>query len=100
MNRSDPISGLDCCHSINPFTKNPRICCDCDRRCCAEFKPEDRDCFWPEFAHPTWLCCHVLYGCDQNHCPFEEEEAEAEDLDEDEEEDREEEKRRRKHHHH
>lgn len=57
----EPDLSLICCRCVNPFTENPRLCCDCGG--CARFPAADRDCFWPEFSHPRWLCCRVLYGC-------------------------------------
>lgn len=59
----DPAAGLDCCHRFNPFSSNKRFCCDCGGRFCACYKEDTRDCFWPDFTHPRWLCCRVLYGC-------------------------------------
>lgn len=60
------IAGLDCCEPENPFGSRRRICCDCDGDLCAEYDEENRDCFWPDFCHPTWLCCRILYGCGDN----------------------------------
>jgi hypothetical protein len=54
--------GLNCCHCESPFTFDKRICCNNDDDC-HHFEEECRDCFWPEFSHPTWLCCEILYGC-------------------------------------
>ena len=56
-------AGLNCCHCESPFTDHRRICCDEDGELCREFDEECRDCFWPFFSHPRWLCCRVLYGC-------------------------------------
>jgi hypothetical protein len=53
---------LDCCHCESPFNPDKRICCDGDENC-RRFDEECRDCFWPNFSHPTWLCCDILYGC-------------------------------------
>lgn len=60
---------LICCHPENPFAPRKRICCDCGGRCCSRFDETSRDCFWPDFTHPTWLCCRILYGCDPLRCP-------------------------------
>ena len=54
---------LDCCCSEPPFTPEKRLCCDHDGEDCHFFRQKCRDCFWPDFSHPTWLCCRVLYGC-------------------------------------
>ena len=53
--------GLDCCYADNPFIPEKRICCNGD--CCGLYDSKRRDCFWPDFTHPEWLCCRVLYGC-------------------------------------
>jgi hypothetical protein len=81
---SDPeISGLICCHPENPFGNKKRICCDCDGECCRHFDEDRRDCFWPDFTHPSWLCCRILYGCDPfRRCPFDPDD-EEEDKDRD-----------------
>ncbi|CDZ24291.1 hypothetical protein CCDG5_1176 [[Clostridium] cellulosi] len=57
------LLGLDCCHPVNPLGKRERICCDFDGRVCAHFPEDSRDCFWPDFTHPRWLRCRILYGC-------------------------------------
>jgi len=79
-NDSDPIFGLNCCHIVNPFTANPRICCDCNGRCCARFNADRRDCFWPEFTHPKWLCCRTLYGCRSRTRSSSEDDADPDDI--------------------
>ncbi len=35
-------------------------CCDANG-CCGLYLRCCRNPFWPEFAHPTWLCCRDLY---------------------------------------
>lgn len=42
-----------------------RLCCDRDGGCCL-YPERCRDGFWPEFAHPRWLCCKDLYS-GENH---------------------------------
>ncbi|MGI5967462.1 MULTISPECIES: hypothetical protein [Anaerotruncus] len=37
-----------------------RLCCDQDG-CCGLFPEACRNTFWPDFAHPRWLCCQDLY---------------------------------------
>lgn len=60
-NRNRP--GLICCHCENPITDERRICCNEDGEGCRFFDEECRDCFWPDFTHPRWLPCRILYGC-------------------------------------
>ena len=54
--------GLNCCHCTSPFIDDPRLCCDQNGVCC-NYDQSKRDCFWPIFTHPRWLCCRVLYCC-------------------------------------
>lgn len=85
----DRIRGLRCCHNENPFTGKFRICCDRDFDDCRRFREEDRDCFWPDFTHPRWLRCRILFGCrnrDEKHEEHEEHEHEEHEE--------------REHHHH
>jgi len=35
-------------------------CCD-QNGCCALYQRCCRNPFWPEFSHPSWLCCRDLY---------------------------------------
>lgn len=56
-------TGAVCCYADNPFLSDRRVCCDCDGTCCGCFDSNRRDCFWPEFTHPSWLCCDILYSC-------------------------------------
>lgn len=62
------FAGLDCCHAEPPFTPEKRLCVNPgdDRPCI--FRQECRDCFWPIFTHPRWLCCETLYGCCREKC--------------------------------
>lgn len=62
------IAGLDCCHPVNPFGNRKRICCDFNGTCCAHYPEDSRDCFWPDFTHPRWLKCRILYGCKPLSC--------------------------------
>ena len=38
-----------------------RLCCD-PNGCCCKYPCSWRNPFWPEFAHPRWLCCKDLYN--------------------------------------
>ncbi len=50
-------NNTNCCYnSISQFT----VCCDPNGVCCF-YNKCDRNKFWPEFAHPTWLPCKDLY---------------------------------------
>lgn len=44
-----------------------RICCDANG-CCCKYPCSCRNPFWPEFAHPRWLCCHDLYNGEAESC--------------------------------
>ena len=66
-NFRSPI-GLDCCGSQPPFTPEKRICFAPGTDRPRFFRQECRDCFWPDFTHPTWLCCDTLYGCCRERC--------------------------------
>ena len=37
-----------------------RMCCD-QNGCCGMYPQDCRNTFWPDFAHPRWLCCRDLY---------------------------------------
>ena len=43
-----------------PHKVKYRTCCDQNGRC-YRFPCQCRNPFWPEFAHPRWLCCQALY---------------------------------------
>ena len=36
------------------------MCCD-QNGCCKLYSKCCRNLFWPEFSHPRWLCCDLLY---------------------------------------
>ena len=56
---ADGCAGIACKKDSCAVTR--RLCCDRDGGCC--LYPEScRDNFWPEFAHPRWLCCKDLYS--------------------------------------
>ena len=38
-----------------------QLCCD-ENGCCCQYPAAWRNRFWPEFAHPRWLCCKELYN--------------------------------------
>lgn len=44
----------------DPSEHKMRICCD-ESGCCGLFPEDCRNIFWPDFAHPRWLCCKDLY---------------------------------------
>ena len=44
----------------DPNSRKLRLCCD-ESGCCGLFPEECRNTFWPDFAHPRWLCCKDLY---------------------------------------
>ncbi len=44
-----------------------RICCDANG-CCCKYPCSCRNPFWPEFAHPRWLCCRDLYNGEAESC--------------------------------
>jgi hypothetical protein len=62
---ADPghCKGLICCHCENPFSNGKRRCKDPDGDRFRIFNEKCRDCFWPLFTHPEWLCCDTLFGC-------------------------------------
>lgn len=41
------------------------ICCNEDG-CCYKVRNDERNCYWPEFAHPRWLTCQELYRSNTN----------------------------------
>ncbi len=57
------MPNLDCCHAAPPFTPTCRACTDLGCRGVRFFSQTRRDCFWPIFSHPQWLCCRILYCC-------------------------------------
>lgn len=73
---ADGCAGIACKKDSCAVTR--RLCCDRDGGCC--LYPEScRDNFWPEFAHPRWLCCKDLYSgqshynsCHSSGCDCEE----------------------------
>lgn len=54
---------LDCCFSTPPFVPECRACTDIGCKGVRYFPQARRDCFWPVFTHPRWLCCKILYCC-------------------------------------
>lgn len=52
----DPV---DCDNEA--LERSYRVCCDRNGVCC-KYSCRCRDPFWPEFAHPRWLCCAELYS--------------------------------------
>lgn len=76
---TEDTNDVICCYPDNPFIGKYRVCCDCNGSCCGCFESNTRDCFWPEFSHPTWLCCELLYSCDSLECPEKERPIKAED---------------------
>jgi hypothetical protein len=63
--------GLICCHCESPFSPRRRICINPGSKRREFFREECRDCFWPLFTHPEWLCCRTLYGCCRKEDPCE-----------------------------
>lgn len=61
--RIQPVSGCrpnsDCCwYPVDVTSDNGRqmrLCCD-QSGCCGMFPEDCRNTFWPDFAHPRWLC--------------------------------------------
>ncbi len=51
--------GLRCCRCISPFSPKVRRCFDPLAERPRFFREECRDCFWPIFTHPGWLCCDI-----------------------------------------
>lgn len=81
---TEAVSQSDCgCHSNQEVNCNPikctydishdenahkyRICCDTNG-CCCKYPCNCRNPFWPEFAHPRWLCCKALYSDESDSC--------------------------------
>ena len=72
--RIQPVSGCrpnsDCCwYPVDVTSDNGRqmrLCCD-QNGCCGMFPEDCRNTFWPDFAHPRWLCCKDLY-CARRKC--------------------------------
>lgn len=61
-----PADGTDCSPLYPVLTAedilaNRRPCTD-ENGCTALYPAECRDGFWPDFAHPRWLCCRDLYN--------------------------------------
>ncbi len=74
---SDSVSCSGCMSGLNSNCDDPdvpvyhcgggcsrskcRICCD-QNGCCRVYPCSWRNSYWPEFAHPRWLCCRDLYN--------------------------------------
>lgn len=63
-----PADGTDCSPLYPVLTSEQlleqrryRSCTD-ENGCTALYPGECRDGFWPDFAHPRWLCCKDLYN--------------------------------------
>ena len=54
-----------CCQSLATSPSSYRVCCDPNGTCCL-YPCCCRNQFWPNFAHPRWLCCADLYQSDDN----------------------------------
>lgn len=50
------------CIPIEQPAQEPQyqMCCD-QNGCCKLYSKCCRNTFWPEFSHPRWLCCDILY---------------------------------------
>lgn len=68
-----PVSGCPCNSDCRWYPieekceRKMRICCD-ENGCCGMFPEDCRNKFWPDFAHPRWLCCKDLYCARAGKC--------------------------------
>ena len=65
-----PCSGCsntpcECIPIEQPSQPEYEMCCD-QNGCCKMYSKLCRNQFWPEFSHPRWLCCDMLYCLKDN----------------------------------
>lgn len=60
---------IECVYDSDYDENRPkyRICCNANG-CCCKYPCSCRNPFWPEFAHPRWLCCRDLYNGEAESC--------------------------------